>query len=239
MLSIYIYKRTRLERKKEGRLTSDQKERKQEDCVVLLWIIVVVCHVWRAEIHVRTYSNSHTYSLLYVPLYYCGLVGRPLPYLCFYRFYRSSVALAPAGSAPALARLRLGLQPSSQARLQARLQARRLPLTSFSIRCTSSSDNGRFHGSNGMMKCWMPSATVHVSTYLRSLYISLSIIDNMQGKTGRRPTTRQPQAGGSCERKQNNRPTDRQESVFFDSADRPIDRSLHRKLENEECWRIC
>ena len=135
-------------------------------------------------------------------------------------------------------RLRLGLQPSSQARLQARLQARRLPLTSFSIRCTSSSDNGRFHGSNGMMKCWMPSATVHVSTYLRSLYISLSIIDNMQGTTGR-PTTRQPQAGGSCERKQNNRPTDRQESVFFDSADRPIDRSLHRKLENEECWRIC
>ena len=132
MLSIYIYKRTRLERKKEGRLTSDQKERKQEDCVVLLWIIVVVCHVWRAEIHVRTYSNSHTFSLLYVPLYYCGLVGRPLPYLCFYRFYRSSVALAPA-----LARLRLGLQPPA-ARLQARLQARRLPLTSFSTRCTSS-----------------------------------------------------------------------------------------------------
>ena len=90
------------------------------------------------------------------------------------------------------------------------------------------------------MKCWMPSATVHVSTYLRSLYISLSIIDNMQGTTGR-PTTRQPQAGGSCERKQNNRPTDRHgENVFFDSADRPIDRSLHRKLENEEglglCW---
>ena len=122
MLSIYIYKRTRLERKKEGRLTSDQKERKQEDCVVLLWIIVVVCHVWRAEIHVRTYSNSHTYSLLYVPLYYCGLVGRPLPYLCFYRFYRSSVALAPAlaGSAPAPARPP-AFQPGSASRLGSRL----------------------------------------------------------------------------------------------------------------------
>lgn len=128
-----------------------------------------------------------------------------------------------------LARLRLGLQPSSQARLQARLQARRLPLTSFSIRCTSSSDNGRFHGSNGMMKCWMPSATVHVSTYLRSLYISLSIIDNMQGTTGR-PTTRQPQAGGSCERKQNNRPTDRQERMS--SSTLPIDRSTDRFTES-------
>ena len=128
-----------------------------------------------------------------------------------------------------LARLRLGLQPSSQARLQARLQARRLPLTSFSIRCTSSSDNGRFHGSNGMMKCWMPSATVHVSAYLRSLYISLSIIDNMQGTTGR-PTTRQPQAGGSCERKQNNRPTDRHERVF--SSTLPIDRSTDRFTES-------
>ena len=128
-------------------------------------------------------------------------------------------------------RLRLGLQaPSSQARLQARLQARRLPLASFSIRCTSSSDNGRFHGSNGMMKCWMPSATVHVSTYLRSLYISLSIIDNMQGKTGRRPTTRQPQAGGSCERKQNNRPTDRQERMS--SSTLPIDRSTDRFTES-------
>ena len=130
-------------------------------------------------------------------------------------------------------RLRLGLQaPSSQARLQARLQARRLPLTSFSIRCTSSVIMvDSTHGSNGMMKCWMPSATVHVSTYLRSLYIALSIIDNMQGTTGR-PTTRQPQAGGSCERKQNNRPTDRQESVFFDSADRPIDRSTDRFTES-------